>query len=188
MSKFENYHSYLRERSLMGLIYRNFYLYPLITRHLNGKILDYGCGIGDYLKYNNNSIGVDINQHNVNFCKERGLLASKIEDGVIPFEDNHFDSVLSDNVFEHIENPKNIILEIIRVIRPGGILLIGVPGKLGFQSDADHKIFHDKQSLKALFNDTNFNLKNNFDLPFSSNLLSNHLRQYTSWYLFKNEI
>ena len=63
-----------------------------------------------------------------------------------------------------------------------------MPGKFGFESDTDHKIFHDMQSLKDLFKDTSFKLINNFDLPFSSNFLSKHLRQYTSWYLFKNEI
>lgn len=49
----------------------------------------------------------------------------------LPFDSESFDSVLIDNVLEHIEDPNSLLAEIKRVIRPNGGLLIGVPGVLG---------------------------------------------------------
>jgi len=44
-----------------------------------------------------------------------------------PFQDNEFDSVITNEVFEHVFNPDNFLREIYRVLKPGGILLITVP-------------------------------------------------------------
>lgn len=41
----------------------------------------------------------------------------------IKFESNSFDIVISNDVLEHVENPKAVILEAVRVLRPGGIAI-----------------------------------------------------------------
>ena len=44
----------------------------------------------------------------------------------LPFADGSFDIVLSDNVIDHAEQPLKIIDEIVRVMKPGGILYFTV--------------------------------------------------------------
>jgi SAM-dependent methyltransferase len=44
----------------------------------------------------------------------------------LPFADNAFDIVLSDNVIDHAERPLEIVDELIRVLKPGGLLYFTV--------------------------------------------------------------
>ena len=110
-------------------------------------MLDVGCGIGDMLSYRQNTVGLDVNPLNVDFCQKRQLEAHMMKPDIIPFRDETFDSVLLDNVLEHIEKPSLLFKEIRRVLKPDGILLIGVPGIKGYQSDDDHKVFYDEKKL-----------------------------------------
>ena len=50
----------------------------------------------------------------------------------LPFDDNSFDMVVSDFVFEHLENPGHITAELLRVVRPGGWIFIRTPNKWGY--------------------------------------------------------
>jgi len=45
----------------------------------------------------------------------------------IPFELNHFDSILCIGVLEHVENPEEAVPELFRVLKPGGHLILEVP-------------------------------------------------------------
>jgi SAM-dependent methyltransferase len=42
------------------------------------------------------------------------------DDGTIPYPDAHFDAVLSDFVFEHLQDPAATLREVRRVLKPGG--------------------------------------------------------------------
>ena len=44
-----------------------------------------------------------------------------------PFNNNEFDSVVTNQVFEHVFDPDNFLSEINRVLRGGGMLLLTVP-------------------------------------------------------------
>lgn len=95
--------------------------------HLNGKILDFGCGKKPYktlFKYDE-YIGLDIESSGHSHLK------SKIDvfyDGkTIPFGDNHFDSVFSSEVITHIFNTSDVFSEIYRVLKPDGMFLLTVP-------------------------------------------------------------
>lgn len=179
------YFEYLSQRSFLGKIYRNFILYPRLNKYLKGKTLDIGCGIGDMLSYRRNTIGLDINPLNVNYCKKKKLEAFLMRKGRIPFKDRSFDSVLLDNVLEHIDSPALLFKEIKRVLKPDGILLIGVPGTKGFESDSDHKIFYDEIKLNTLAEKFKFSVNYLFYTPFFRSIfLSKRLKQYciyTEW-------
>ena len=173
------YASYLCSRSLAGNLYRKYWLYPHLTKFLKGSTLDIGCGIGDMLGFRPNTVGVDINPHNVTFCKELGLDAQVMVPDLLPFGGNSFDSVLLDNVLEHIAEPTPLLAEIRRVLRPQGVVLIGVPGLRGQACDSDHKVFYDEAALAATAEQNGFDVVNVFHMPFvRSLLLSRHLRQY----------
>ncbi len=53
-------------------------------------------------------------------------------DGKLPFDDNSFDLIVSDYVFEHIGNPAHVATEIQRVLQPGGWLVVRTPNQLGY--------------------------------------------------------
>jgi SAM-dependent methyltransferase len=189
MSKTHNsnqiYFEYLMRRSFLGDLYRRYVLYPRLNLNLKGKVLDIGCGIGDMLSYRKNTVGLDVNPLNVDFCWKRQLEAYVMKPDVIPFKDKSFDSVLLDNVLEHIEKPSLLFKEIRRVLKPDGILLIGVPGIKGYQSDDDHKVFYEEKKLQVLAKKNKFNVDQFFYTPLvKSKFLSQHVRQYciyTQW-------
>jgi SAM-dependent methyltransferase len=179
------YFEYLKKRSFLGGIYRRYVLYPRLNCYLQGKVLDVGCGIGDMLNYRDNTVGLDVNTLNVSFCKKRKLNAYVMKPNIIPFDDKSFDSVLLDNVLEHLESPSLLFKEIKRVLKTNGIILIGVPGQKGFSSDDDHKIFYDEKKLQILAQKNNFNVTQFFYTPLmKSKFLSQHVRQYCIYSLW----
>lgn len=50
----------------------------------------------------------------------------------LPFADNSFDLIVSDYVFEHVEDPAHVAAELQRVMRPGAILFARTPNKYGY--------------------------------------------------------
>lgn len=179
MNNHKQYFEYLKNRSLLGRIYRRFFLYPKINRLIHGRLLDVGCGVGDMLAFRPNSIGVDINDFNVKFCQWRGLNVELMAIDHLPFADASFDSVLLDNVLEHIAEPESIINEIKRVMSTDGVLVIGVPGLLGQLSDEDHKVYYDEAMLNKLADKLGFEIANVVYTPlWKSVFLSKVVKQY----------
>jgi len=181
-----SYHQYLRKRSLLAKIYRNFFLYPRINHYLSGKVLDYGCGIGDFVSYRKNTYGVDIDDDNINFCRTLGLPVEKINSDVLPFDESFFDGVFMDNVLEHIAFPDSVIGEILRVLHPQGILIIGVPGVKGFKSDPDHKVFYDVDDLDKLMLQFNLRRVALEIMPINLKRLSFYMSQYCIYGVYKS--
>jgi ubiquinone/menaquinone biosynthesis C-methylase UbiE len=56
------------------------------------------------------------------------------ENGILPFEDNFFNIVLSDFVLEHVKNPKLFLDEVYRVLKPGGMFFFRTPNKYHYVS------------------------------------------------------
>jgi SAM-dependent methyltransferase len=50
----------------------------------------------------------------------------------LPFPDGHFDMIVSDVTFEHIEDPAFVSAELARILRPGGFLCARTPNKYGY--------------------------------------------------------
>lgn len=154
--KYVVYYNYLKERSKIGLWYRKLWLYPQICKHIRGRVLDIGCGIGDLLDYKPTTIGVDINPLLVEHCIKRGHRVLNMSDDQLPFKRETFSSAFLDNVLEHIEKPERLIREIHRVLDEGGVLIVGVPCEKGYSSDPDHKIFYEKSNLRDVFESRGF--------------------------------
>src|SRR5262249_5298931 len=92
----------------------------------NPRILDYGSGLGDLiflgLARNVDIYGVDVPGIETS---ERARLIEP--DGRIPFDDNFFDVVVSNQVFEDIAKAQPVLAEIHRVLKPGGAFLALFP-------------------------------------------------------------
>lgn len=53
-------------------------------------------------------------------------------DGALPFPSESFDVIVSDNTFEHISEPARVARELLRILRPGGVICARTPSKYGY--------------------------------------------------------
>jgi SAM-dependent methyltransferase len=89
--------------------------------------LDVGCGERPYEDFFPKGvyIGVDVEDSG---REARLKVPDYFYDGrTLPFSDNHFDGVLCTQVLEHVPDPNILLLEIARVLKPRGSLIISVP-------------------------------------------------------------
>ena len=93
---------------------------------LSGRLLDVGCGSKPYqaLFVVDAYIGLDIDSE---ASRQRGIADHHYDGNTFPFADATFDSVLCNQVLEHVFNPDEFLGEIVRVLKPGGKLLLTVP-------------------------------------------------------------
>ena len=93
----------------------------------NGRILDVGCGSKPYrnLFQTNDYIGLDIENDGHNHDKED---IDVFYDGdTFPFKAELFDSILCNQVLEHVFNPNKFLGEVNRVLKKEGLLLLTAP-------------------------------------------------------------
>jgi SAM-dependent methyltransferase len=95
------------------------------------RLLDAGCGSGrtlDDLATRGRVSGVDASPLAAAVARERGhddIHVSTIQD--LPFEDGRFDLVTCLDVIEHTPDDRESLAELLRVTRPGGLLVATVP-------------------------------------------------------------
>jgi len=107
------------------------------------KVLDVGCGTGRHIlelsRFPGTFVGLDMARADLQVFRnwlglteeQRGLTGTVhiIEgDGEhLPFADGYFDTVLCTETLEHVPNDRAIVCELLRVLKPGGTLVISVP-------------------------------------------------------------
>jgi SAM-dependent methyltransferase len=107
---------------------------------VSGPVLDYGCGDGHVVEaavaQGVDAFGVESFYGGAHGDRERvaerGLLDHRVRelDGThIPFEDGRFGLVVHNQVFEHVEQLEPTLLELRRVLRPGGTMLSMFPSR-----------------------------------------------------------
>lgn len=99
----------------------------LLSKQLKGNLLDFGCGRKPYenLFVVDSYVGVDVR---ISGHDHRNSKIDVFYDGkVLPFPDECFDSLISFEVLEHVFNPDQIMLELNRVLKTNGRILISVP-------------------------------------------------------------
>ena len=73
--------------------------------------------------------------HVVNLEIEQTPMVDVVGDGHnLPFADATFDAVISEAVLEHVRNPKRVVAEMYRVIKPGGYVCAAVPFLQGYHA------------------------------------------------------
>jgi SAM-dependent methyltransferase len=93
---------------------------------VTGKTLDVGCGQKPYenIFASTEYIGLEVDTPEARANKK----ADYFYDGsTFPFDDLHFDSVVINQVFEHVFTPDLFLSEVNRVLKADGILLMTVP-------------------------------------------------------------
>lgn len=120
---------------LLGLLINPFYiarkgLYREISKlapQLSGRLLDVGCGSKPYkdLFKVDEYIGMEI--ESTQYIETKTEIDVFYDGKTFPFADHSFDSLLCNQVLEHVFNPDEFIAEMNRVLKPGGKLLLTVP-------------------------------------------------------------
>ncbi|BBY49379.1 hypothetical protein MARA_28470 [Mycolicibacterium arabiense] len=99
------------------------------------RVLDVGCGRGDTVAWlveqGFDALGIDVRADYV--ANGRDYLGpdrlAVLEGEVYPFPDDHFDIVISDQVFEHVADLAQLAKEVARTTKPGGVGLHVFPAK-----------------------------------------------------------
>jgi len=94
------------------------------------RVLDYGCGDGTLARMLQNAgfdaYGCDVRWPGASYGWDEASAGAKLQyfesGGRLPFEDDFFDVVVSDQVFEHVEPLHASVAEIERVTRPDGVM------------------------------------------------------------------
>jgi SAM-dependent methyltransferase len=102
------------------------------SRDAPPRILDAGCGTGGNLvrlAQLGRAVGVDLVPQATAGCRARGTTAVRGSVLALPFPDHSFDVVTSFDVIYHARVPDDgaAVAEMVRVVRPGGFVLVRVP-------------------------------------------------------------
>lgn len=120
---------------IIGLFTNPFYfsrraLHANIIKHchvITGKVLDVGCGKKPYQHIFNCSEYIGMDMETTGHDHKNSKVDVFYDGKNFPFESNSFDSVICNEVLEHVFNPNEFIDEIYRVLKPDGTLLLTVP-------------------------------------------------------------
>ncbi len=106
----------------------------LSTLDFPAPMLDFGCGDSLFTEAifgkQDGIYGCDIARRELPSARDSGVYRHGVQfaDGHhLPYRDGAFGTVYSNSVIEHIPDPQNVLPELARVLRPGGLLVLTVP-------------------------------------------------------------
>jgi len=142
---------------------------------VRGAVLDDGCGVGTYVthltEYGGFVVGME---YEYDRAAEARKTSSHILSGAgerLPFPSDFFDLILSNEVIEHVENDRQSVAEMVRVLKPGGRIILFCPN-VGYPFET-HGIF-----LRGKYHFGNIPLVNYLPRPLR-NKLAPHVRIYS---------
>ncbi|MEX2245280.1 MAG: class I SAM-dependent methyltransferase [Dehalococcoidia bacterium] len=100
----------------------------------DARVLDVGCGIGTYVRklreFSDDVCGIDIDAKRLRegAPSTPGLMLAVSER--LPFRDNSFDAVILNEVLEHVRDDALTMREALRVVGPGGHVVVFAPNRL----------------------------------------------------------
>ena len=133
-----------------------------------GLAFDFGCGTGANLPVVARcgaAVGMDLSDLALRYARERGgYLALARGDGTaLPFPDATFDWAFALDILEHLDEDGRAAAELLRVLRPGGRLLVTVPAfpaLWGTQDDVSHhRRRYTRRALLALVRGAGFEVE-----------------------------
>lgn len=106
----------------------------LVQRYVQkGRLLDVGCATGDFLSEMRRQpgwsvVGVEPSPPASRYAAEKvgpSIFRGTLNDA--PFPDGAFDAVTMWDVLEHVYRPREVIAEVARILRPGGVFVVSHP-------------------------------------------------------------
>jgi SAM-dependent methyltransferase len=118
------------------------------------EVLDLACGIGHshHLLAPRRTVGVDRSAHVLRGQRRPTVVADM---RALPFPPGRFDAALAVHAIEHVDDPERVLVEVVRVLRPGGTAILVTPNRLTFARphevvDPYHHREYDPEELRAL--------------------------------------
>jgi len=107
-----------------------------------GAVLDVGCGssriIGALPK---GSVAVDVLLRKLRYARRFGRPLAHASGFALPFADASFPCVLCSQVIEHVPKDSPILAELVRVLAPGGRLVLGTPDYANWEWVVTEKLY-----------------------------------------------
>lgn len=107
------------------------------------NIIDLGCGDGGLIEITSEKskyTGVDISPTQVKYAREQikklNRKNAKVYEAdlmMLAIKDNTYDMALACDVVEHVLNPEKLLLEIKRIVKPHGTIIISIPNEYLWQ-------------------------------------------------------
>ena len=91
------------------------------------RILDIGCGSSRILQSLPQAVGLDMQIRKLRWLRAPGRQLVQGSLSQLPFADGSFDAVICSEVIEHIPREEIDLSDMVRVLAPGGALVLGTP-------------------------------------------------------------
>jgi SAM-dependent methyltransferase len=131
----KNYDDYYRDENLSAPEFVNRRLHEIVSDFSaykqHNRLLDVGFGAGTLLEAARNAgfeaFGLEVSERAVTSARAMGfeVFCGTIQEAQYP--ENYFDVVTASEVLEHVPDPKAVLQEIARVLRPDGLLWLTTP-------------------------------------------------------------
>lgn len=116
------------------------------------RVLDYGCADQPY----RNELGAGIDYVGADLAGNELAALDIAPDGRLPQSASDFDVVLSTQVLEHVADPVLYLQESLRVLKPGGRILLSTHGMMFYHPDPVDYWRWTSAGLRKLFEDNGF--------------------------------
>lgn len=192
-------HSALTPQMIDGL---DLWYEAILPKDKRATILDFGCGLGDFVEYlklkgYENIFGVDINQELITVAGRRTGTKFEVFDDIENFSvrnKGRYDCIVMEDVLEHIDKTEmQRYLEMLKgTLKSNGFIIISCPQICGFTSlftlynDFTHKTLFTERSLRYLLRSSGFASVKLIEprIPFKLRPTTICLR-ITRWFWFK---
>lgn len=136
--------------SMNQAVWYNLWTSKKFSRYLKGRILEVGCGIGNFTKTlteYGEVFAIDINKDYLNETKKNTGDSARvgfgdIEIGKYNFGDQKFDCIVCLNVLEHIKKDKEALKNLYLLLKKNGYLTLLVPIHNFLYGEIDKSIGH----------------------------------------------
>ncbi|MFZ6027261.1 MAG: class I SAM-dependent methyltransferase [Chloroflexota bacterium] len=100
---------------------------------IRGHVLENGCGVGMYVEHLTHHAGRVVGlEYDFERAREAHANAAHIVNAAgegLPFPAAHFEVILSHEVLEHVQDDRGAVCEMVRVLKPGGLIVVFVPNR-----------------------------------------------------------
>jgi SAM-dependent methyltransferase len=133
-SYYQNNEAYARHLAAWDPRLYGKYARTLAPDQPGAAVLDVGCGVGQVVRQLTQrgftAHGVDVSRPNIERAREISPRCQLYDGRTLPFADGTFASAGALNVLEHVDEPEAFIRELIRVVAPGGKIVLSSPNFL----------------------------------------------------------